>query len=293
MAFNSPLGLVWIFLSICCSISVSIMLKLAKRYHVDVFQAVVWNYSAAIILSWALLRPEFGHLKRAPVVSYFALGLLLPAIFILLGISIKLSGIVRTELAQRLSLAISLVAAFFIFSDQPTTFKLLGIALGFVAILLTIPRRNDNKNQQLNPNAWLYLLAVFVGFGIIDILFKQIAASKAISYNTSLFFVFVLAFGFSFIALVYLVAKRKMRFSWPHIFIGWGLGIANFGNILFYLKALRAFASTPSTVFSVMNIGLIVAAALTGFIIFKEKLSLLNKVGIAIAIVAVIIIARS
>jgi len=46
-------------------------------------------------------------------------------------------------------------------------------------------------------------------------------------------------------------------------------------------------------VFSVMNIGLIVAAALTGFIIFKEKLSLLNKVGIAIAIVAVIIIARS
>ena len=269
------------------------MLKLAKRYQIDVFQAVVWNYSAAIILSWALLRPEFGHLKQAPVVSYFALGLLLPAIFIVLGISIKLSGIVRTEMAQRLSLAISLVAAFFIFSDQPNTLKLVGIALAFVAILLTIPRRNDNKNKQLNAFAWLYLLVVFAGFGTIDILFKQIAASKVISYNTSLFFVFVLAFGFSFIALVYQVANRKMRFSWPHIFIGWGLGIANFGNILFYLKALRAFAHTPSTVFSLMNIGLIVAAALTGFLIFKEKLSLLNKIGIVIAIIAVIIIARS
>ena len=269
------------------------MLKLAKRYHVDVFQAVVWNYSAAILLSWALLRPEFGHLKAAPVISYIALGLLLPAILIMLGISIKLSGIVRTEMAQRLSLAISLVAAFFIFSEKATTLKLTGIALSFIAIILTIPRQNDNKNKRVNANAWFYLLIVFAGFGIIDVLFKQIAASKAISYSTSLFFVFVFAFGFSFIALVYQVAQKKIRFSWPHIFIGWGLGIANFGNILFYLKAHRTLANAPSIVFSAMNIGLLMAAALTGFLIFKEKLSLLNKIGLVIAIAAVIIIARS
>ncbi len=269
------------------------MLKLAKRYQVDVFQAIVWNYSAAILLSWALLRPQFGHLKEAPIVSYVALGFLLPAVFIILGTSIKLSGIVRTEMAQRLSLLISIIAAFFIFSEQATTLKLVGIALGFVAIVLTIPRLNDNKNRPLKANAWLFLLVVFVGFGVIDILFKQIATSKLISYNTSLFFVFVLAFGFSFLALVYQVATGKIRFSWPHIFIGWGLGIANFGNILFYLKAHRALAKAPSTVFSAMNIGLIVAAALTGFLIFKEKLSLMNKIGIVIAIIAVIIIARS
>jgi drug/metabolite transporter (DMT)-like permease len=269
------------------------MLKLAKRYQVDVFQAVVWNYSAAILLSWALLRPEFGHLKAAPVVSYIVLGLLLPIVFVVLGISIKLSGIVRTEMAQRLSLAISLIAAFFIFSEKATMLKLLGIALGFVAIVLTIPRQNDNKNRRFNANGWFYLLIVFVGFAIIDILFKQIAASKAISYNTSLFFVFVFAFGFSFIALVYQVAEKRIRFSWPHIFIGWGLGIVNFSNILFYLKAHRALANAPSEVFSITNIGLIVGAALTGLVIFKEKLTWLNKIGIAIAIAAVIIIAKS
>jgi drug/metabolite transporter (DMT)-like permease len=286
-------GLIWITLSIGCSITVSIMLKLAKRYQVDVFQAVVWNYSAAILLSWALLRPEFRHLKEAPVISYIALGLLLPSIFVVLGISIRLSGIVRTELAQRLSLLISVVAAFFIFSEKATLLKLVGIALGFVAIILTVPRQNDNKNRRPGANGWLYLLIVLAGFGVIDILLKQIAASKDVSYNTSLFFVFVLAFGFSFIVLVYQVAKKSIKFSWPHIFIGWGLGITNFSNILFYLKAHRALANTPSTVFSIMNIGLIAAAALTGFLIFKEKLSVMNKVGIAVAIIAVIIIARS
>ena len=31
--------MIYILLSICCSIIVSVMLKLAKRYHIDVYQA--------------------------------------------------------------------------------------------------------------------------------------------------------------------------------------------------------------------------------------------------------------
>ena len=50
-------------------------------------------------------------------------------------------------------------------------------------------------------NAWVYLLLVFAGIGIIDVLFKQIAYSKVISYNASLFIVFVLAFAFSLAGL--------------------------------------------------------------------------------------------
>ena len=285
--------MIYIFLSICCSITVSIMLKLAKRYHIDVYQAVVWNYSTAILLSWLLLKPQFGHLQALPVLSYTFLGLLLPLIFIVLGVSVKLSGIVRTDIAQRLSLLISVVAAFLLFGENINSLKLVGIILGFVAIICTVPWQKQGEKRTVPANAWIYLLVVFAGFGIIDILFKQIAASKSVNYNTSLFFVFVLAFIFSLIGLVYQVATKKMRFSWPHILIGWALGIVNFGNILFYLKALKYFANQPSTVFSAMNIGVIVVGALTGLIIFKEKLSLLNKAGIAIAIVAVIIMARS
>jgi len=285
--------MLYIALSICCSIAVSVMLKLAKRYQIDVYQAIVWNYSTAILLSWLLLKPHFNNLQSLPVISYGVLGLLLPLIFIILGLSVKLSGIVRTDIAQRLSLLISVVAAFILFGENVSSLKLMGIILGFVAIICTIPWQKQPEKKKEQANGWLYLLGVFAGFGIIDILFKQIAASKSVNYNTSLFFVFVLAFTFSFIGLIYQVATKRMRFSWPHIFIGWALGIVNFGNILFYLKALRYFADKPSTVFSAMNIGVIVVGALTGLIIFKEKLSLLNKAGIVIAIIAVIIMAKS
>jgi hypothetical protein len=42
-----------------------------------------------------------------------------------------------------------------------------------------------------------------------------------------------------------------------------------------------------------MNIGVIVVGALIGLIIFREKLSLLNKAGIVIAIIAVVILSIS
>lgn len=280
----------FILLGVICSITVSVMLKLAKRYQIDVYQAIVWNYSAAILLCWALLRPKFGHLKAAPVGIYIALGFLLPAIFIVLSSSIRLSGIIRTEVAQRLSLLITVVAAGTLFGENIAWVKLLGIGIGLLAVILIILSKKEINKKASNAGAWPFLLLVFAGFGTIDILFKQVAAWKPVPYNTSLFFVLVFAFGFSFAGLVYMVATKKMRFSWPHIFIGWGLGVANFGNIWFYIKAHQALANKPSTVFSVVNIASIVAGALVGLIIFKEKLSLLNKIGIVIAIIAVIII---
>ena len=87
-----------------------------------------------------------------------------------------------------------------------------------------------------------------------------------------------------------MVYTKKMRFSWPHILIGWVLGAANFGNILFYIKGLNALADHPSTVFSTMDIGVIVAGSLVGLFIFREKLSRLNVGGIILAIIAVVII---
>src|ERR1700733_10162325 len=105
----------YIILSICCSVIVSVMLKLAKRYHIDVYQAITWNYSMAILLSWLFLKPQFNNLQAAPVFSYLLLALLLPSLFVIIAISIRKSGIVRTEIAQRLSLFIPIIAAFLLF----------------------------------------------------------------------------------------------------------------------------------------------------------------------------------
>ena len=283
--------MLYVLLSICCSVIVSILLKLAKRYQIDVFQAITWNYSMAILFTWVFLKPQLNNLQSAPFYIYSLLGLLLPSLFVVIAASIRYTGIVRTEIAQRLSLFIPIIAAFLLFGEELTAAKIIGIILGFAAIICSVPWQKERYQTQKRPsNTWLYLLVVFVGMGIIDILFKQMALFKGLSYPASLFMVYVISFVLGLIGLIYLFATKKLKFSWPHILFGWILGIANFGNILFYLKAHQALAKDPSIVFSAMNIGVIALGAFVGLLIFKEKLSRLNKIGIVLAVIAIIVI---
>jgi drug/metabolite transporter (DMT)-like permease len=279
----------YIFLSICCSVTVSVLLKLAKRYQIDVYQAITWNYSAAILLTWVFFRPHLSNLQSAPIITYASLAILLPVLFVIIAASIKVTGIVRTDAAQRLSLFIPVVAAFLLFGESLNTVKVVGLSIGFVSLICLIPWKQKRAVRRRSTFSWLYLVVIFVGMGLIDVLLKQVAKTKEVPFTTSLFIIFILAFGVSIIGLIWLIANKKTRFSWPHILIGWILGAANFGNILFFIKAHQVLATRPASVFSTMDIGVIVLGALIGLFVFKEKLSRLNIVGILLGIIAIVI----
>ncbi|WP_026898326.1 EamA family transporter [Daejeonella oryzae] len=281
--------MIYIFLSICCSVFVSILLKLAKRYSIDASQAIVWNYSIAALLTWIIFRPGMESLQLSSYPLYLSLGILLPLLFLILAASIRYSGIVRTDIAQRLSLFIPIVAAFLLFSESLSTLKITGISIGFAAIICSIPWQKKEDKKSSNT-AWIYLLLVFMGLGIIDILFKQLAQNKSTPFTSTLFLVFCIAFILSISVLLYFFITKKKRFSWKNFFSGMILGIANFGNILFYIKAHQSLSNDPSIVFSAMNIGVIIMGSLVGILIFKEKLSKLNYVGIFLALLSVFVI---
>ena len=285
--------MLYVFLSICCSVIVSVLLKLARRYQIDVFQAITWNYSIAILLTWFFFKPTVPSLQNAPLSIYLSLGLLLPLLFMVMAISVRVAGIVRTDVAQRLSLFIPLLASFLIFGDQLNTLKVIGLIIGFAAILCSIPWQKKTANRKVVSNAWIFLLVVFLGIGVIDILFKQVAAFKEVPYTSSLFVIYILSFLIALIILIIRILTKQTKFSWPHIGFGWILGVANFGNILFYLKAHAALSKSPSTVFSAMNIGVIALGTIVGLVVFNERLSILNKIGVALAVVAIIIITIS
>ncbi len=283
--------MLYIFLSVVCSVFVSILLKMARRYQINVVQAITWNYSMAAILTLIFLKPEVRNIEHPPLDIYLLLAILLPLIFYVMSLAVRNAGIVRTDVAQRLSLLISLSAAFLIFGDKFSWLKISGILLGFGAIMCLIPWQKKHVVTQTNKNTWLYLLGVFLGFGAIDILFKRMALSTTSPYNASLFVVYVASFVVALLGSLYQIKFKHKRFLFRHIVFGWILGVFNFGNILFYLKAHRALAGTPSTVFTAMNIGVITVGTLVGLVVFREKLSSLHKIGIALAVVAIAVIA--
>ncbi|MGV3706582.1 MAG: EamA/RhaT family transporter [Arcticibacter sp.] len=285
----------FILFSVFCNIIVSILLKLAKRYEISVPQAVVWNYGIAAILTYFLLKPEVASLsiQQAPLHIYFSLAILLPSIFVVLGLSVRHTGIVRTDLAQRLSLFIPLLTAFLVYREELSWLKISGIILGFVAIVLSIPWHKQALKSKVTVLNWLYPLIVFIGMGVIDIFFKQIAAFRSVPYTTSLFVIFAFAFMLAAAVLTVGILSGKARFSWKNLLCGAILGVFNFGNILFYLKAHQAIPENPSVVFSAMNIGVIACGALVGILFFREKVSKLNFWGIGIAVIAILLISLS
>jgi drug/metabolite transporter (DMT)-like permease len=280
--------MIFLLFSICCSVTVAVLLKLAKRYKINITQAVTWNYLFAIVLSLVFYKPSLTDLVSAPIDGvYIALGVLLPVVFLFLAGSVRNIGIVKTDIAQRLSLFIPLLAAYFLFNEHFSTLKIVGLSIAIVAIVFTLYKKTAQKNEGLN---WLYPIFVFIGFGIIDILFKKIAQIKSIPYTSSLIVIFILAFIISLIYIFYLLVVKKEKLQLINFICGCILGFFNFFNILFYLKAHRAMADNPSVVFAAMNIGVIIVGSLVGIFIFKEKLNKLNYWGLFLALVAIILI---
>ncbi len=283
--------MLFLILSVTCSVLVSVVLKLAPRRGIDIAQAVTWNYLAASVLALVLLKPSLHALGNGhtPWLALFGLALLLPGIFLVLARAVRETGIVRSDVAQRLSLLLSLLAAFVLFGEQANGWKLAGLGLGLLAIVGVSARAGDGAAAA--PSSWRWLLAVWAGFALIDILLKQVAAAGTPS-TAALLVSFALAFVLMLGWQLQRHASGAARLTARNFGYGLLLGLLNFGNILFYVRAHQALPHSPATVFAGMNIGVVCLGALVGVFAFGEKTSRWNRAGLALAVVAIALIAR-
>jgi drug/metabolite transporter (DMT)-like permease len=279
-----------IVFSLICSVSVGVLLKIAKNYKVVLMQIIGWNYVIALLFTQLAFSPDWQSVSvnDFPVMVLSSLWILLPIVFLFQALSLKYVGIVKTDIAQRLSLFIPILASYFLFGETFSDYKIIGLAVAFLAIFFTLYR--DDSNSRGKSPKWQYPLLVLLGFGVIDVLFKKVAAYTAVPYTTSLAVVFsgalIVAWGIN----LYQIVNKKEVFQTSNI--GWGvaLGLLNFGNIYFYLKAHQELSENPSTVFATMNLGVIILGSFIGVLFFKEKLNKMNYLGIIMALVAVVLI---
>jgi len=276
-----------LIIAVLCSVAVSILLKVARKRNIVIQQAIAFNYIVALSLSWFLLKPDFKGLEFTDFIAqsentpiFLALGILLPSVFIIMSKAVEFAGIVRSDAAQRLSLFLPILAAFLIFHETLSQSKVVGIVLAFVGLFCLLSK--PNQKSAVDFRGVLGLIGVWFGYGIIDILFKQVAKSGG-AFPTTLFIAFSLA---SCIMFIYLLFKRT-QWNVASFVGGIILGVLNFFNILFYIKAHQSFGSNPTLVFAGMNIGVICLGTITGALIFKEKISKVNWLGIAFSLCAI------
>ncbi|MBJ8481554.1 EamA family transporter [Acinetobacter vivianii] len=275
----------------CCSVLVSIVLKYLKAKGFDVFQMIAWNYLSASILCFYWFKTDITHISfnHTPWWLILILAILLPSIFLCLAKSLQFAGILKTEIAQRLAVILSLLAAYFIFGEQFSQIKLLGVGLGIIAILaIIIGQATEKASKGLNLKSALFLFSVWAGYAAIDVLLKyssSLGLQSAVTLN--------LAFIGAFILSIAYIAITQPNWQPKNIFTGLVLGVLNFANIALYVKAHMMFKETPAIVFAGMNILVVILGVLSGVIFFKERLQAYTWIGLVSGIVAVLCLAKA
>lgn len=283
--------MLYVLLAAACSVTVSVLLKIARRHEIDVAQAVTWNYLAATLLCALLLRPPLASLQGSatPWAALLGLAALLPTLFLVLAACVRRAGIVRTDIAQRLSLLLSLLAAFLLFGERPGPLKLAGIALGLVAVV-GILARPDARRPAAAAGELPLLLLVWAGFALVDVMLKLIAAAGTPT-TASLLACFALAFAGMLGWQLWRAARGRARLAARNLAAGLLLGCVNFANILFYVRAHQSLHDQPAVVFASMNIGVVVLGTLVGAAGFGERLGRFNRIAIVAAVLAIALIA--
>ena len=273
-------------LCVLCSVMVSVLFKWARPRGLQAAQAVAVNYVVAIAATLILLRPNIAmsSLEAMPWGILLLLGVLLPTVFVVMVQAVSHAGMVRADAAQRLSLCLPLLAAATFLGEQITGLKAVGLGLALVGVIALVwrPQAQANKNE-LTQTSGLLLLLVWLGYGVCDILFKQIAKTGT-QFSVALLTAFVCA---AVLIWGYLLSRKT---EW-HVFslrCGVVLGALNFANIYFYIKAHQALHETPSVVFAGVNIGVLALAMLIGTVFWKERLNKVNLAGFGLAVAAVL-----
>lgn len=266
-----------------------ILFKLFERFKVDNLQAIVINYlvaGALGIFSTGIEKP-FDYITSSSWLPFaISIGILFIVVFNLLATGAQKVGIAISTVANKMSVIIPVIFAFIVFGDTVSILKILGIALAISGVYFT-----STSGQKLNfDKKYLWLIVViFAGQGLADCIFNYaqhfyVEENEAQIFISSMFFA---AFLMGICMTVPKFVSKKSKFELKNVLWGVGLGIPNFLTVYYFFRSLESGIMESSQIYPILNMGVIVLSALTGYIIFKEKLSTRNWIGILLSLIAI------
>lgn len=294
--------MIHLILAIVFTSSLILMFRVFERFHVYIPHAIVVNYFVAASLG--LINYE-GVIDPIQVVKQpwfriaIVLGLLFISIFNMIAVTTQKMGVSVASVANKMSVIIPVIAAVYLYGDSVTPAKVIGIFVALLAVYFTSIKKEENSEGQLSMpkpslNQFVLPIIVFIGSGMIDLLINY-AQMKHVEGPPDLFLssAFVSAGAGGLLMVLYQALVKKRKFQVKSIVAGVALGIPNYLSIYFLMKTLEANLFESSVVFPVVNIGVVLFSVVCAWLLFREKLSLINLTGIILSVIAIALIAIS
>ena len=283
--------MIFLLLSILFSTGLFVIFKYFGIYKIDVLKAIFVNYIVAFSMGFFFAERQIP-ISEIYLQPWFSgalfLGALFVSIFFVMAMTAQKNGVSVTSIAGKMSVVVPVFFGIILYNESVTFLKIVGIIMALIAVYLS-----SVKEEKSEKNGTLLLpILLFIGSGTIDTLLKYIQENYVADEDVSIFSgsLFGIAGVFAFLILVIKTIKKRASFGYKNIIAGIILGVPNYYSIIFLIKALQNKNFESSTLFTINNVAIVVVSTLVGLFFFKEKFSIKNKIGVAMAILGIILV---
>ena len=285
--------MIYLLLSILASTIIFIIFKLFEKFQINIFQAIVVNYCIAFTTGILSYNGTIT-ISQLPNLDWFYYTLILGALFIivfnLMGITTQKNGLSVVSVATKMSVVVPVLFGLLYYNESLGTLKLIGISIALIAVYLT--SNKSNQGITVNRKSIVLPILVFIGSGVIDTSIKFLEDTYVANNDVPLFsaIIFLAAAIIGFIFIIIQIIRGSFNFEFKNIIAGICLGVPNYFSIYFLVKTLRSDILESSGIFAINNVSIVALSTFAGIFIFKEKLIRKNWIGIALAILSIILI---
>jgi drug/metabolite transporter (DMT)-like permease len=295
-------------LAVVCSVAIGMIFKHTGPKDIDRTVMLTVNYAAAVGVAVLLIGVGGRGLGKGLGLSgeLFLLGggvgALLIAGFYLLSYATDVAGMSLAVGVTRVSVVIPFLASWLVWNEVPSVAQGGGMVLAAVAFFLIAQKHRppaggrgglvsvQDGSPGIDWHAFGVLALTFCSGGAVDLSMKTFEEVYGAENSRVLFL--LLAFGGAFLVGAVIIVVRGLRGrQWgSRRAVGWGLllGVVNYGSLEFILRAIAALPGP--FVFPANNIAIMVLSALIGVYGWSERLSFTNRVGMALAVLALVLL---
>jgi drug/metabolite transporter (DMT)-like permease len=283
--------LTYLLLSIAASSLIFVIFKLFARYNINTLQAIVVNYVIAFTTGILTYNGDttLGEATQSGwFIGAMALGIVFITVFNLMAITTQKSGLSVVSVATKMSVIIPITFGIFYYDESAAFLKIIGIVLALVAVYLA----SVKEKSILTNNSLLFPFLILVGSGIIDVSLKYYEQAHVKETDAGIFSatIFASAGVLGIIFIAYQLIKGKIKLGLKNVVAGIALGVPNYFSIYFLVQALRTEGFDSSTIFTLNNVSIVIFSTVLGILFFKERLLLKNWIGIALAVISIVLV---
>ncbi len=283
--------MIWLLLVTIINVYFLVLFRYFGKYEVDILKAISVNYITCAVFGHIYNIIDTGSFPTNLPWDFYVTGLFSGFFFISTFFTMAKAtndiGISTVGIVSRMSMVLPVLYS--LFYSQKSTYSFLnyfGLGLAVVAIFLSSKSKEDMVHKQKTWKQTAEIAWIFFGAGMVDLLISHMSVSYAEVASPTLIS------AMQFTGAATLGIAYNLLFSTPitkikNIGAGVMLGIPNLLSLVFLFLGLSDFNNNAALFFPILNMATIVGSVGVSILLFKEKLSLKNWLGIMVALVSI------